>query len=243
MSIPESILAGLQRLQRANRPLDMLNLFKGAPIVYPAFVVSVEAAEALVRVPSFEIVCLMLEPTTILLSQLLEEAVSAHVLAVDLPAGQARLGQLQYASHHVGDRMTVRVAPRQPIQVPFECGGVTLRGELTDVSINGLGLRLPAQQAGALRPRAVVSQTLPLPQPVTAACGRKAETMVSACVLRAIFSPFFTWLLFSGLELSVPMCRKTGWPLRMPRASQQPDICPVRIARPSARVQVTQPLM
>lgn len=169
MSIPESILAGLQRLQRANRPLDMLNLFKGAPIVYPAFVVSVEAAEALVRVPSFEIVCLMLEPTTILLSQLLEEAVSAHVLAVDLPAGQARLGQLQYASHHVGDRMTVRVAPRQPIQVPFECGGVTLRGELTDVSINGLGLRLPAQQAGALRPRAVVSLTLPLPQPVTAA--------------------------------------------------------------------------
>jgi hypothetical protein len=169
MSIPESILAGLQRLQRANRPLDLLNLFKGAPIVYPAFVVSVEADEAVVRVPSFEIVCLMLEPTTILLSQLLEEAVSAHVQAVDLAAGQARLGQLQYASHHVGDRMTVRVAPRQPIGVPLECGGVALRGELTDVSINGLGLRVPASQAGPLRPRAVVSLTLPLPQPITSA--------------------------------------------------------------------------
>jgi hypothetical protein len=169
MTIPEPILAGLQRLQRANRPLDLLNLYMGAPIVYPAFVQSAEAAGVVLRVPSFEVVCLTLERSTILLSQMLEEAVSAQVQAVDLPAGLASLDQLQYASHHVGDRMTVRVAPRHSVTVPLECGGVTLRGQLTDVSINGLGLHLPASQAGALRPRAVVHLTLPLPQPVATA--------------------------------------------------------------------------
>ncbi|MBL8055439.1 MAG: PilZ domain-containing protein [Anaerolineales bacterium] len=169
MTIPETIFTGLQRLQRANRPLDLLNLFKGVPIVYPAFVAGLDLETVTVRVPSFEVICLTLETTTILLSQLLEEAVSAQVLSVDLALNQATLGQLQYASQHVGDRMTVRVAPRQPIRVQLECGGTALRGELTDVSINGLGLHVPAGQAGALRPRAVVSLSLPLPQPVTSA--------------------------------------------------------------------------
>jgi hypothetical protein len=61
--------------------------------------------------------------------------------------------------------MTVRVAPREAIAVPFECGGQTFTGRLADVSINGLGILLPAAQAAPIRPRAVARLTLTLPEP------------------------------------------------------------------------------
>lgn len=169
MTNADPILAGLNRLRRAGRPLDLLNLYHGAPIVYPGRVQAVAKSTAIVHVPSFQIVCLTLEPVTTVLSQLLEEAVSARVLAVDLAAGLATLGHFQYASQHIGHRMTVRVAPRQPVQVPVECGAVAVEGELADLSINGIGLHLSTAQAAAFRPRAVVRLRLPLPGTTTAA--------------------------------------------------------------------------
>lgn len=163
MTTADPILAGLSRLQRTNRSLDLLNLHKGVPVVYPAQVQAVHDSTATFRITTFQIVCLTLESVTTLLSQLLEEAVSAKVLAVDLAAGLATLGQFQYASHHVGDRMTVRVAPREVVDVALECGGEAQVGRLADLSINGLGLHVPKSQAGAFRPRAVVHVRLPLP--------------------------------------------------------------------------------
>lgn len=163
MTISASIFSGLQRLQRAGRPLDLLNLHQGAPIVYAATVQALDEEVATLRVPGFEIVCLTLEPTTILLSQMLEEAVSARVLAVDLRAGTAALGQFRYASSRVGDRMTVRVAPQPAAAVSLEYGDHVFAGQLADVSISGVGLHLPSVQAALLRPRGVVRLRLELP--------------------------------------------------------------------------------
>lgn len=168
MTSSNPILAGLQRLMRAGRPLDLLNLYKGVPIVYPAVVRELDETQAVVRVTGFELVCLTLEPTTILLSQMLEEAVSARVLAVDLPDQTARLGYFEYASSRVGDRMTVRVAPRETVDVAVEVGERVVAGQLADVSINGVGLHLPSAQTALIRPRAVVRLSLPLVEPSAA---------------------------------------------------------------------------
>jgi hypothetical protein len=164
VTIYSPIYAGLQRLMTVGRTVDLLNLYQGAPIVYPATVRVLESDHAVLRVPGYEVVCLTLEPSTILLNQILEEAVAADVRAVDLAAGTVTLSRFRYASSHVGDRMTVRVTPRDPVPVALECGGQRVDGELADMSINGLGVHVPVARAGVLRPRAVVHLKLALPQ-------------------------------------------------------------------------------
>ncbi len=157
------ILAGLRQIMLGQEALDLLNVYKGVPVVYPAAVQSIADEQVVVHVSAPEAICLTLEKTTTLLHHLLDEAVTASVAGVNLGAHTATLSKLRYAAGHIGDRMTIRVAPPGPVEVPIECGGHSLTGALIDVSMDGLGVTVPAQSADVLRPRAVVQLTLALP--------------------------------------------------------------------------------
>jgi len=157
------ILAGLRQIMLGQEALDLLNVYKGVPVVYPATVQSIADEQVVVHVPAPEAICLTMEKTTTVLHHLLDEAVTANVVAVNLGAHTATLNKLRYAAGHIGDRMTIRVAPLGAVEVPIECGGRSLTGILIDVSMDGLGVYVPAQSADALRPRAVVQLTLALP--------------------------------------------------------------------------------
>jgi hypothetical protein len=148
--------------------LELLNTYRGLPVVYAATLQSVAEEAFTVKVTGYEIVCLTLEPATTLLSPLLEDPVRANVLACNLASGLATLGNFQYTSARVGDRMIARVAPQAPLAVELEAGGQTLTGQLADVSVTGLGLIVPLTEAAYLRPNLPVSVALTLPlEPAT----------------------------------------------------------------------------
>jgi hypothetical protein len=158
-----SIIAGLQHLMHAREALDLLNVYKGVPVVYPATIQHVADEQVSLRVSTPEAICLTLEKTTTVLHHGLDEAVTASVADVNLGAQTAVLSKLHYAAGHIGDRMTVRVAPPSAVEVPMECGGHSLSGTLIDISMGGLGVHVPAGSPNVLRPRAVVQLTLALP--------------------------------------------------------------------------------
>ncbi|MGQ0604175.1 MAG: PilZ domain-containing protein [Anaerolineales bacterium] len=167
MNTHGSITAALRTVQQAGEKIDLLNLYKGVPIVYPAAIHKLNVERVVLHIASHEIVCLTLERTTILLNHILEEAVSAEVVELDLAAGDVTLGNLRYASEKVGDRMVLRVRPRETVDVRLDCGGQTFNGLLADLSINGLGINFsltsPLTAQSPIRPRAVVQASLTLP--------------------------------------------------------------------------------
>lgn len=143
--------------------LELLNTYQGVPIVYAARPEAVDEATLTVRIAGYEIICLRLEPTTTLLSPLLEDPVRASVLACDLARGLATLGNFQYTSAKVGDRLVARVAPHTPLSVEVDAGGHVLSGQLADISIVGLGVTVPPAEAIHLRPGSAVTVSLTLP--------------------------------------------------------------------------------
>lgn len=157
------IISDWKRVARAKVEVELLNVYKGLPIIYKAGVDAVVNETVQVRVPTYEAICLTLTPKTTVLSNMLEEAVTANVPAVDIRAGTATLDHFRYATKQVGDRMTLRAEPRDPITVRLESGGQTLTGTLADLSVSGAGVLVAQDQAETLRPRAVVRLNLPLP--------------------------------------------------------------------------------
>lgn len=162
-----SITAALRTIQQAGEKIELLNLYKGVPIVYGATVQKLNVERVGLHIPTHEIVCLTLERSTILLNHILGEAVSADVVELDLATGEVTLGNLRYASEKVGDRMALRVRPRETVEVRLDCGGQAFNGMLADLSINGLGINFsltnPLTAQSPIRPRAVVQVGLTLP--------------------------------------------------------------------------------
>ncbi len=159
----DKIISDWKRVARAKAEVELLNVYKGLPIIYKAVVEKVESDTVVVRVPTYEAICLTLTSRLTVLSQMLEEAVNANVLAADVPHGAATLGHFRYATGQVGDRMTLRAEPKDPLAVHLTGGGRALAGTLADLSVNGAGVLVAKDLAEGLRPRAVVRLHLPLP--------------------------------------------------------------------------------
>lgn len=157
------ITAGLRRVQRAHKEVDLLNIYKGVPAVFPATLEAISDEGVVISVPTYEAVCLTLEKTTTILHPMLDEAVTANIGKVNLAEQTATLTRLRYASGHIGDRMTVRVAANDPVDVPIECGGQSITARLVDISMNGIGVHVSPKHAALFRARAVVQIALTLP--------------------------------------------------------------------------------
>jgi hypothetical protein len=160
----ETIIADLKHIARTSQPVDLLNVYRGVPVMYKAELVKVGNDRATVRFePQFESVCLTLENKTTLLSDVLAGPVNATALAVDLRAGTAALTQFHYTQSKIGDRMTVRVMPHDVVEVTLNSGKQEIAATLADLSMSGLGLHIsPPDRAVALRRKAVVQLALKL---------------------------------------------------------------------------------
>ena len=193
------IISDWKRVARAKADVELLNVYKGLPIIYKASVDNVKEGAVQIRVPSYEAICLTLSPKTTVLSHMMEEAVNANVLAVDMRVGVATLDHFRYATKQVGDRMTLRAEPKEPLMVRLTSGGQTWDGTLADLSVSGAGVVVAQDLSQNLHVRAVVRLHVPLPlttldlagvvRYVQAAAGgsRLGVTFAPDAHLRAVF--------------------------------------------------------
>src|SRR3989304_537036 len=158
-----TIIADLRHIARTRQEVELLNVYKGIPVLYRAAVEKVGNDRAVVPFHRPEAACLTLENKTTILTDLLAGPVNAAVLSVDLAAGSAALGEFHYAHAKVGDRVTLPVAPHDAVEVTIQSGQQRVTGSLADLSMTGIGVYIsPPDEATALRRKSVVQITLKL---------------------------------------------------------------------------------
>lgn len=162
-TMEEMILASWQRLAQAKEDVDLLSMYKGMPVIFRVKVNFVYEGAVHVLVESYKSICLTLDTKVIALSDMLDEPVHAQAQSVDFKGGKAVLKNFSYVGTHLGDRMSPRVEPRDPIEVMVESGGRKYLGELLDLSISGAGVFVTGEGVNKLRPRSVTRFKLPLP--------------------------------------------------------------------------------
>lgn len=172
MSVHEAILPNLRAAMKAKRPLDLLSSFKGVPVRYKASIQQIQDEVVTVQTPRPEAVCLEVEREVVVLGEGAEEALRADVVSVELASGLAHLSHLRFADSRLGNRLTVRVQPREPMPLRLEAGGETFTGHVTDISMGGLAVKiLSPDPALLLKVRAPVRVAFNLPAGATELVG------------------------------------------------------------------------
>lgn len=138
------LIADLQQIMARRQRVEVLNFYKGLPLSSGAQVRSVEGEIAVLEVEPPSSVCLEWEDTTWLLVGEPLGAVACRVLAFDILEGMARLGGWELPDSRFGNRMNVRLEPAEPTGVDLEGPAGIVAALLHDVSLTGVGMRLPA---------------------------------------------------------------------------------------------------
>jgi hypothetical protein len=153
MKQSDQILFGLERVAKAGGEVELLNGYKGLPIVTKASILKIGDDTVTLKVHKHQLTCLEIEQHTYILCLELEEAASATVIELDKAAGTAGLVNFLYAGRKIGERMILRVEPKDPIAVTIQTDGQIISGNLIDISIDGAGIRLSAPAADQLLKR------------------------------------------------------------------------------------------
>lgn len=205
----ETILAGWQRLVAGKDEIDLLSMYKGMPVIHKARVQYVYNDSVHIQPQSFKSICMMLSKNVIALSELLDEPLNAEVETVDLAGGTAVLGNFSYVSGHLGERMSPRVEPREPLDVKLDTGGRSFMGTVIDLSISGAGVFVAGEGAQKLRTRSIVRFSLPLPDETLNLLGviRHAKRTTQGSRLGIAYEPgtnlraVFTYINYRRAEL------------------------------------------
>lgn len=187
----EMIFASWQRLVPHKNEVDLLSMYRGMPVIHKAQVQYLDDETVHLNTQSFKAICLTLTKNVIALSEFFDEPQSAMVKEVDLNAKTVALEKFNYVSGHLGDRMSPRVEPREPIAVSVETGGRTFAGNVMDLSISGVGVFVAGEEAKKLRTRSIVRFSLPLPDETIPMLGviRHAKRTTQGSRLGIAFEP------------------------------------------------------
>jgi hypothetical protein len=120
--------------------VELLNIYKGVPIHIQATVQSVTAEIARMSVLPPESICLALNRSTLIRSNLQTNLIRAKILDFDAYSGSVELGQLHYSSTRFTERTQIRVEPRYMIPVEIESATHRIVGTLADISLDGIGV-------------------------------------------------------------------------------------------------------
>jgi hypothetical protein len=123
---------------------DFMNIYQGVPLVYKASLKRIEGQQAVFKVQPPDSICLLQDQKTCILDDSMLCGVSAKVVSYDILTGTVVLSDFRYTDQGIGDRMIVRVQPKEPVEVEIYCDEEKIPGELADVSMNGVGVRAEA---------------------------------------------------------------------------------------------------
>lgn len=198
------IISDLRLMMESQQPIEMLNIYKGAPFVCKGYLASIQGDHVLVRTDEPEIVLLQKDHRTEVLGNDFFEPFAARVSSVDLLQRMADLYNFSYLGVKLGERMLARVEPKAPLPVNILIGRDQTMAELADISMNGAGLRVATDQyTPALKPGAMINISTELPGGAISAHG----TILSAIrapeqyrfSLRFTLDPHFRGVLFRYL--------------------------------------------
>jgi hypothetical protein len=159
MFFNEEILNIFQQIVKDKQEISLMNVYKGVPITYQATIYEVIDWSVIVITEQDQIVCLDREKETYIRSNYFKEILRARVMEVDFTKTAGVLSRFEYIGSSIGKRTQVRVEPKDPISGFIEpiFTGNPIKGELADLSEDGLGIYLPT---GKILPGIFVQGTI-----------------------------------------------------------------------------------
>jgi hypothetical protein len=150
MSEERSILENLQYIATQQRTVTLISNFRGVPIQLVAFVIrSSQNGGVRLCINHRQMIALKVADQTLVQSDLFSEMVIADIDQVDLHTNIVTLSNLQYVTDSRGKRKNVRVQPESPIHAEIIANhGFNLLGEVIDISLDGLSVRLSDNNLG-----------------------------------------------------------------------------------------------
>lgn len=165
MNSNAQLIADLTLARDTKQVLELLVTYKGLPVITRCRVTSVELGQVTLVTSDPGLVCLdQGEKVTILGSDYFEPA-TAVVQRKNLKEKTVVLSDLNYLGTRLGERMIVRVEPKDPLPVLIELEEGNIEGTMVDLSLNGMGIRIDRRQySPALKPGISLRLEFELPE-------------------------------------------------------------------------------
>lgn len=160
------IMEAFAQIAAAREDVRLINDHRGIPVSYEASIISVQAASIVLRVHKNQCVCLELERFTYIQSPSLPAIIKGRVANLDFSSTLATLTSFERASETIGRRTLVRVQPKDPLDVMIIYQGQKIRGNLADISSNGIGVFMMSayvRNPGVLKKSEQVQMVIRLP--------------------------------------------------------------------------------
>ena len=136
----ESIMRQLWAMYQTRTSLKLINSFRGLPISFDAQIRTVNNGYIIVQTHPHQAMCVSLEKRTYIQGDFLEGTARAQPIDVDVSAGEVILTRITQAGRDLGQRLSPRVEPGEPVRVDIRLRDTTLTANLADLSYQGIGL-------------------------------------------------------------------------------------------------------
>jgi hypothetical protein len=144
----DEFLAQLNDLAASRAEINLLNVFEGVPLSFSAKILGFRENSIDVLTDQHQAVCMFFEKKTFIQSKRLPEILQADVLGLDPIQRIATLSNFSRVKSGIGNRLLVRVQPKDPLEgsIKNQHGKPVMRGELADISQDGIAIYLPEEQ-------------------------------------------------------------------------------------------------
>ena len=157
MASNPQILSDLRVIQEAGHQIELLTTYKGVPFICRAIIDEIREESIIVKAQDACMVCLGKDKKPRVLGSDYFEPSVAKVVSLDLQSGEIELGNFTYIGTKLGERMLIRVEPGDPIAVNILSEKQQSSGQIVDISINGIGVRIGAADYNpTLKPGTIV---------------------------------------------------------------------------------------
>ena len=148
-----------RKIEAEKGQIKLINVYKGISASYPASIAKVMEDAIVVRTNPHQLVCLERDEETYIRCPEIDEVLRARVLEISYAKSAAALSNFEPVGYDIGMRLQTRVQPDRYIEVIIQHiynKGFTLKGELCDLSQNGMAAYVSLDQ---LPPRIFVKAT------------------------------------------------------------------------------------
>ncbi len=143
----DEFLGVFRYLQKKRKPLKLLNVYKGLPVVSEVQILYVGTRSIIIKPESSQFVCLYNDRQTFIQNDVFPRTVRANIEELDILSGEVALSGFYYTDSGIGERRHLRVAPNEPVRSILQRIDLqeAIIGQLADLSREGLAILIQSE--------------------------------------------------------------------------------------------------
>jgi hypothetical protein len=138
----DEFLGIFQHLRRKRKPIDLMNVYKGLPVVSSVRIIHVDTRCIMVISDENQLVCLSADYQAYIRHEYFPRHVLARVKSIDLANREVALCDFAYMGPGIGNRKHLRIQPDKLVLSVLQRAGTeeSRQGDMVDLSREGLAV-------------------------------------------------------------------------------------------------------